>query len=134
MQLRTVLDVNVVDVQKRRNPSKHYVYLINVAYSDSSSHVIYRRYSKFFDLQLLRCLRKHGAPPWIPTAWAGLSDRGGPSGTTVCSCSYTTGGVGGGFHPRRRWEMMCEHNNGVNPRSKVPVRIIPSSRPRMSWM
>lgn len=25
MQLRTVLDVNVVDVQKRRNPSKHYV-------------------------------------------------------------------------------------------------------------
>lgn len=27
MQLRTVLDVNVVDVQKRRNPSKHYVSL-----------------------------------------------------------------------------------------------------------
>ncbi|XP_044071322.1 SH3 and PX domain-containing protein 2A-like isoform X2 [Siniperca chuatsi] len=52
MQLRTVLDVNVVDVQKRRNPSKHYVYLINVAYSDSTSHVIYRRYSKFFDLQM----------------------------------------------------------------------------------
>ncbi|XP_070696938.1 SH3 and PX domain-containing protein 2A-like isoform X2 [Pempheris klunzingeri] len=52
MQLRTVLDVNVVDVQKRRNPSKHYVYLINVTYSDSSSHVIYRRYSKFFDLQM----------------------------------------------------------------------------------
>lgn len=25
MQLRTVLDVNVVDVLKRRNPSKHYV-------------------------------------------------------------------------------------------------------------
>ncbi|TWW78587.1 SH3 and PX domain-containing protein 2A [Takifugu flavidus] len=52
MQLRTVLDVNVVDVQKRRNPSKHYVYLINVTYSDSSSHVIYRRYSKFFELQM----------------------------------------------------------------------------------
>ncbi|XP_077351995.1 SH3 and PX domain-containing protein 2A-like isoform X3 [Festucalex cinctus] len=52
MQLRTVLDVNVVDVQKRRNPSKHYVYLINVTYSDSTSHVIYRRYSKFFDLQM----------------------------------------------------------------------------------
>ncbi|XP_053732064.1 SH3 and PX domain-containing protein 2A-like isoform X1 [Synchiropus splendidus] len=52
MQLRTVLDVNVVDVQKRRNPSKHYVYLINVSYSDSTSHVIYRRYSKFFDLQM----------------------------------------------------------------------------------
>ncbi|XP_041866378.1 SH3 and PX domain-containing protein 2A-like isoform X2 [Melanotaenia boesemani] len=52
MQLRSVLDVNVVDVQKRRNPSKHYVYLINVTYSDSTSHVIYRRYSKFFDLQM----------------------------------------------------------------------------------
>ncbi|XP_038593033.1 SH3 and PX domain-containing protein 2A-like isoform X1 [Micropterus salmoides] len=52
MQLPTVLDVNVVDVQKRRNPSKHYVYLINVTYSDSTSHVVYRRYSKFFDLQM----------------------------------------------------------------------------------
>ncbi|XP_029961863.1 SH3 and PX domain-containing protein 2A-like isoform X2 [Salarias fasciatus] len=52
MQFRTVLDVNVVDVQKRRNPSKHYVYLINVTYSDTTSHVIYRRYSKFFDLQM----------------------------------------------------------------------------------
>ncbi|XP_029927188.1 SH3 and PX domain-containing protein 2A-like isoform X1 [Myripristis murdjan] len=52
MQLRTVLDVKVVDVQKRRNPSKHYVYLINVTYCDSTSHVIYRRYSKFFDLQM----------------------------------------------------------------------------------
>ncbi|XP_031695355.1 SH3 and PX domain-containing protein 2A isoform X3 [Anarrhichthys ocellatus] len=52
MQLRNVLDVNVVDVQKRRNPSKHYVYLINVSYSDSTSHIIYRRYSKFFELQM----------------------------------------------------------------------------------
>ncbi|KAM9561339.1 SH3 and PX domain-containing protein 2A-like isoform 2-T2 [Salvelinus alpinus] len=52
MQVRTVLEVKVLDVQKRRNPSKHYVYLINVTYSDSTSHVIYRRYSKFFDLQM----------------------------------------------------------------------------------
>ncbi|KAJ3614901.1 hypothetical protein NHX12_018470, partial [Muraenolepis orangiensis] len=51
MQFRTVLDVKVVDVEKRRNPSKHYVYLINVTYSDNTSHVVYRRYSKFFDLQ-----------------------------------------------------------------------------------
>uniref|UniRef100_A0A8C1JRQ3 SH3 and PX domain-containing protein 2A n=1 Tax=Cyprinus carpio TaxID=7962 RepID=A0A8C1JRQ3_CYPCA len=28
------------------------VYLINVTYSDSTSHIIYRRYSKFFDLQM----------------------------------------------------------------------------------
>ncbi|KAM9769456.1 LOW QUALITY PROTEIN: SH3 and PX domain-containing protein 2A-like [Menidia menidia] len=52
MQLRAVLDVKVVDVEKRRSPSKHYVYLINVTYSDNSSHIIYRRYSKFFDLQM----------------------------------------------------------------------------------
>ncbi|XP_077574302.1 SH3 and PX domain-containing protein 2A-like isoform X1 [Stigmatopora nigra] len=52
MQVRTVLDVKVVDVEKRRSPSKHYVYLINVTYSDNTSHVIYRRYSKFFDLQM----------------------------------------------------------------------------------
>ncbi|XP_024658492.2 SH3 and PX domain-containing protein 2A isoform X3 [Maylandia zebra] len=52
MQLRTVLDVKVVDVEKRRSPSKHYVYLINVTYSDNTSHIIYRRYSKFFDLQM----------------------------------------------------------------------------------
>ncbi|XP_046885705.1 SH3 and PX domain-containing protein 2A isoform X1 [Hypomesus transpacificus] len=52
MQVRTVLEVKVVDVQKRRNPSKHYVYLISVTYSDTACHVIYRRYSKFFDLQM----------------------------------------------------------------------------------
>uniref|UniRef100_A0A672Z613 SH3 and PX domains 2Aa n=1 Tax=Sphaeramia orbicularis TaxID=375764 RepID=A0A672Z613_9TELE len=28
------------------------VYLINVTYSDNTSHIIYRRYSKFFDLQM----------------------------------------------------------------------------------
>ncbi|XP_066549678.1 SH3 and PX domain-containing protein 2A isoform X2 [Amia ocellicauda] len=52
MQFRTVVDVKVVDVEKRRNPSKHYVYLLNVTYSDSTSQIIYRRYSKFFDLQM----------------------------------------------------------------------------------
>ncbi|XP_035652638.1 SH3 and PX domain-containing protein 2A-like isoform X2 [Oncorhynchus keta] len=52
MQVRTVLEVKVMDVQKKRNPSKHYVYLISVTYSDSTSHVIYRRYSTFFDLQM----------------------------------------------------------------------------------
>ncbi|XP_078499830.1 SH3 and PX domain-containing protein 2A isoform X2 [Lissotriton helveticus] len=48
----SVLDVKVEDVQKRRNPNKHYVYIINVSWSDSTSQVIYRRYSKFFDLQM----------------------------------------------------------------------------------
>lgn len=43
---------------------------------------------------LLYCLCKHRAPRWIPAAGAGLSHRGGPSGTTVCSCPHRTGGVG----------------------------------------
>ncbi|KAM4636489.1 SH3 and PX domain-containing protein 2A isoform 3-T3 [Discoglossus pictus] len=47
-----VLDVTVQDVAKRRNPSKHYVYIIKVTWLDSTSQVIYRRYSKFFDLQM----------------------------------------------------------------------------------
>lgn len=34
------------------------VYVINVTYSDNTSHIIYRRYSKFFDLQVLF------HPPW----------------------------------------------------------------------
>ncbi|XP_074964204.1 SH3 and PX domain-containing protein 2A isoform X2 [Phalacrocorax aristotelis] len=48
----SLLDANVVDVEKRRNPSKHYVYIINVTWSDLTSQIIYRRYSKFFDLQM----------------------------------------------------------------------------------
>ncbi|XP_032080667.1 SH3 and PX domain-containing protein 2A isoform X2 [Thamnophis elegans] len=48
----TVLDANVVDVEKRRNPSKHYVYIIKVTWSDTTCQTIYRRYSKFFDLQM----------------------------------------------------------------------------------
>ncbi|KAF4077210.1 hypothetical protein AMELA_G00205440 [Ameiurus melas] len=52
MPRRTVQDVTVQDVQKRRNPSKHYVYIIKVWWSDSSTEIIFRRYSKFFDLQM----------------------------------------------------------------------------------
>ncbi|XP_066475836.1 SH3 and PX domain-containing protein 2A isoform X4 [Tiliqua scincoides] len=48
----SVLDANVVDVEKRRNPSKHYVYIIKVTWSDTTCQTIYRRYSKFFDLQM----------------------------------------------------------------------------------
>ncbi|XP_044293987.1 SH3 and PX domain-containing protein 2A isoform X2 [Varanus komodoensis] len=48
----SVLDANVVDVEKRRSPSKHYVYIIKVTWSDSTCQMIYRRYSKFFDLQM----------------------------------------------------------------------------------
>ncbi|KAG7261235.1 hypothetical protein CRUP_035688 [Coryphaenoides rupestris] len=65
MPRRTVQEVTVQDVQKRRNPNKHYVsdhvarpphrrdvvYIIKVLWSDGSTEIIYRRYSKFFDLQ-----------------------------------------------------------------------------------
>ncbi|XP_067858036.1 SH3 and PX domain-containing protein 2A isoform X2 [Heptranchias perlo] len=49
---RAAMDVRVQDVEKRRNPSKHYVYIIQVNWSDNTSNIIYRRYSKFFDLQM----------------------------------------------------------------------------------
>ncbi|XP_070540859.1 SH3 and PX domain-containing protein 2A-like isoform X2 [Ptychodera flava] len=49
---RTILEVQVVDAQKRRFPSKHYVYVIHVHWSDDTSYVIYRRYSRFFDFQV----------------------------------------------------------------------------------
>ncbi|XP_063751726.1 SH3 and PX domain-containing protein 2B isoform X2 [Eleginops maclovinus] len=52
MPRRTVQEVTVQDVQKRRNPNKHYVYIIKVSWSDGSTESIYRRYSKFFDLQM----------------------------------------------------------------------------------
>ncbi|XP_018607445.1 SH3 and PX domain-containing protein 2B isoform X2 [Scleropages formosus] len=52
MPRRTVQEVTVQDVQKRRIPSKHYVYVIKVSWSDGSTEVIFRRYSKFFDLQM----------------------------------------------------------------------------------
>uniref|UniRef100_UPI00358E8D4B SH3 and PX domain-containing protein 2B-like n=1 Tax=Myxine glutinosa TaxID=7769 RepID=UPI00358E8D4B len=52
MVRRVVADVRVQDFQKRRAPSKHYVYIIRVSWSDGSTHTIYRRYSKFFDLQM----------------------------------------------------------------------------------
>lgn len=52
MPRRTVQEVTVQDVQKRRNPNKHYVYIIKVSWSDGSTEVIFRRYSKFFDLQM----------------------------------------------------------------------------------
>ncbi|XP_019952882.2 SH3 and PX domain-containing protein 2B isoform X1 [Paralichthys olivaceus] len=52
MPRRTVQEVTVQDVQKRRNPNKHYVYIIKVYWSDGSTEIIYRRYSKFFDLQM----------------------------------------------------------------------------------
>ncbi|XP_066507074.1 SH3 and PX domain-containing protein 2A [Hoplias malabaricus] len=52
MQFRTISALSIVDVQKIRNPSKHYVFIISAYYSDGSSQLIYRRYNHFFNLQM----------------------------------------------------------------------------------
>ncbi|XP_073431322.1 SH3 and PX domain-containing protein 2B isoform X1 [Dendrobates tinctorius] len=52
MPRKSIVQVCVQNVQKRRSPNKHYVYIINVTWSSGTSEVIYRRYSKFFDLQM----------------------------------------------------------------------------------
>ncbi|XP_062506897.1 SH3 and PX domain-containing protein 2B-like isoform X3 [Corticium candelabrum] len=51
MTKRTIVDVKVIDTEKRRLSSKHYVYKISVTWSEGSTLVIYRRYSKFFEMQ-----------------------------------------------------------------------------------
>ncbi|KAM3927546.1 SH3 and PX domain-containing protein 2B isoform 2-T2 [Leptodactylus fuscus] len=52
MPRKSIVQVSVQNVQKRRIPNKHYVYIINVTWSNGTTEVIYRRYSKFFDLQM----------------------------------------------------------------------------------
>lgn len=49
---RHILDARVRDIEKRRLPSKHYVYVIHVSWTDGSVTIIYRRYSKFFDFHM----------------------------------------------------------------------------------
>uniref|UniRef100_A0A3B5LW40 SH3 and PX domain-containing protein 2A n=1 Tax=Xiphophorus couchianus TaxID=32473 RepID=A0A3B5LW40_9TELE len=49
--------INETTEPSRRHGGKNFllrylVYVINVTYSDNTSHIIYRRYSKFFDLQM----------------------------------------------------------------------------------
>lgn len=48
---KSVTAVQVLGVEKRRLPSKHYVYVIQVTWDDGSVITINRRYSNFFDLQ-----------------------------------------------------------------------------------
>jgi hypothetical protein len=52
MPPRRVVTVTVRDVQKRLVPSKHYVYVIEVTWSDGSVLLIFRRYSALFDLHM----------------------------------------------------------------------------------
>ncbi|XP_060084602.1 SH3 and PX domain-containing protein 2A-like isoform X2 [Ylistrum balloti] len=48
---RWVTEISVPEVEKRRIPSKHYVYIIMVTWSDHTTTTLYRRYSRFFDFQ-----------------------------------------------------------------------------------
>eukprot|EP00040_Diaphanoeca_grandis_P026507 m.148622 g.148622 ORF g.148622 m.148622 type:complete len:742 (-) comp30610_c0_seq1:242-2467(-) len=49
---RHVVEAKVIDVQKRRAPNKHYVYVLEITWSEGSKLVIYRRYSTFYDLHV----------------------------------------------------------------------------------
>eukprot|EP00051_Salpingoeca_urceolata_P022441 m.365161 g.365161 ORF g.365161 m.365161 type:complete len:738 (+) comp19971_c0_seq14:2102-4315(+) len=49
---RHVVSCKVIDVQKRRVPSKHYTYVVDVVWSDGSELQVYRRYSQFFEFHV----------------------------------------------------------------------------------
>nr|XP_047128266.1 SH3 and PX domain-containing protein 2B-like isoform X2 [Hydra vulgaris] len=46
-----IIKVSIPDVAKKRKPTKHYVYIINLLWSDGTQQIICRRYCQFFDLQ-----------------------------------------------------------------------------------
>jgi uncharacterized protein YgiM (DUF1202 family) len=48
---KTIVDVRVKDIEKWRYPSKHYVYVLEVTWSEGTKTIIYRRYSRFFEFQ-----------------------------------------------------------------------------------
>lgn len=50
------------------------VYLINVTYSDNTSHIIYRRYSKFFDLQVIPHQSQPALLPCVGRVWIEVPD------------------------------------------------------------
>nr|XP_018668254.1 neutrophil cytosolic factor 1 isoform X1 [Ciona intestinalis] len=52
MANRTLKSVRVIDIEKRRLPSKHYVYLIEIKWSDGSLCTVGRRFSAFFMMHM----------------------------------------------------------------------------------
>uniref|UniRef100_H2YLR2 SH3 and PX domain-containing protein 2A n=1 Tax=Ciona savignyi TaxID=51511 RepID=H2YLR2_CIOSA len=62
MANRTLKSAKVVDIEKRRSPSKHYVYLVEVKWSDGSVCTVGRRFSAFFmmHMSLLEKFPKEG--------------------------------------------------------------------------
>lgn len=50
--MKRVLLVTMVDIEKRYIPVKHYVYIMDVKWSDGSKQTIFRKYSDFFDFHV----------------------------------------------------------------------------------
>nr|XP_039263335.1 SH3 and PX domain-containing protein 2B-like [Styela clava] len=48
----TIQDIRVKDIEKRKLPSKHYAYIIEVEWSNNTKSMIGRQYSAFFDFQM----------------------------------------------------------------------------------
>lgn len=51
-RMSTIQDIKLMDIEKRRTPSKHYAFIIEVSWSDDSVLNIGRAYSEFFDFQM----------------------------------------------------------------------------------
>ncbi|KAK2169762.1 hypothetical protein LSH36_7g12059 [Paralvinella palmiformis] len=47
-----IVSIRMVDIEKRYIPVKHYVYIMNVIWSDGSEQTVYRKYSDFFDFHI----------------------------------------------------------------------------------
>ena len=52
MSRKTVREIKMLGLEKRRFPNKHYVYTLEVHWSTGATNKIYRRYSQFFEFQL----------------------------------------------------------------------------------
>lgn len=110
------------------------MYLINVTYSDSTSHVIYRRYSKFFELQVCYTIsrNKYSHCHWIPNCINShrcTTRRGGPRASSVRS-TFGRLLLLGRLSERSclMWlEPACGKGKGGNPVSRCRKKTWPQS-------
>ncbi|XP_004364580.1 hypothetical protein CAOG_01712 [Capsaspora owczarzaki ATCC 30864] len=51
MSYKSVSGVVMDGMEKRREPSKHYIYVIKAKYTDGTEQTLFRRYNQFFDFQ-----------------------------------------------------------------------------------
>eukprot|EP01137_Pigoraptor_chileana_P017553 Opistho-2@75795 len=45
---RTIVSLSCKDVQRRQHPNKHYVYVVDVTWSDNATETVFRSYDQFF--------------------------------------------------------------------------------------